>query len=105
MNLIREPFSTYYAWRTTQPQRARGRYILRAWRSWKTQPLWKRCPVRIAGSNIKSSRNYGTERKRQKLLVAGTGALVNISTPPAPAVLVTCGTQLTGDRLKVRSNA
>jgi hypothetical protein len=48
---------------------------------------------------------YGTERMRQKLLVVGSGLLVNTRTPPEPAGLVTCGTQLAGDTLKEQSSA
>jgi hypothetical protein len=42
---------------------------------------------------------------RQKLFVVGSGALVKTSTPPAPAGLITCGTQLTGFRREKWSSA
>jgi len=47
---------------------------------------------------------YGTERMRQKLFVAGSGALVKIRFPKASARLVACGIQLAGDRLTELSN-
>lgn len=47
----------------------------------------------------------GTERIRQKLLVAAFGVLVNTSTPPTPVELVASGIQSAGDGLNVESNA
>ena len=48
---------------------------------------------------------YGTGRTRQKLLVVMLGVLVRTRRPPAPAGLVASGTQLTGERVKLRSSA
>ena len=59
----------------------------------------------LVGKQIEAMNGYGTERMRQKLFVVGSGVLVNTSTPPAPAGLVTCGTQLAGARLKEQSSA
>ena len=44
---------------------------------------------RLGGARGKWSGNYGTERMRQKLFVAGLGVLVKTSAPPAPQDTVT----------------
>ena len=56
-------------------------------------------------NKMNAVKNQGTERTRQKLFVFGFGVFVNTSRPPSPAEFVTSGTQLIGDRLKVRSSA
>ena len=72
------------------------------WPLARLAPAWSFVSLDCMDSHVI---RYGMERMRQKLLVALLGVLVNTNTLPEPARLVTCGTQLAGDSLNVRSSA
>jgi hypothetical protein len=59
-----------------------------------------------AGSILRFTMIYCTKRMRQKLAVAESGMLVNVSAPLAAAVFVSCAAHDPGpERLKLRSSA